>query len=467
MKNTIRCLALGVAISILAACVSTRQIRTDFPPTADGSQTATMPPPAGLSPVCDTGAPREGENRRVIEDYGQYVLGFAEFDDQGWSYDHDKQLQALQARLHADLRDPNYKDMDFVIMVFVHGWHHNAHDNDCNVQEARQMVSLASQQFDTAVEHDTVLHRKRRVFGIYVGWRGESVDAAGLRYTTVIDRRDVAEKVAKGSIRQLFANLHEEERAAIAAASDRTPADQKVPSPSQQARMYTNIVGHSFGGLIVFNSLSQQLINNLTAAREAACNHADNVATMDSWPDKVILINPAFEATRFEPLNRLADEAAECNYQPRHPTLMVITADDDRWTGAVFTAGRSVATVFEDYDDSTATSRSVERNANLRAIGFVNRYRTHRLCLQPNNPQEPVTAAQALTSVSTANPDKLAYRAVWVIGAPPDIVYGHNGFLYARRRHGKPEPYLLQWVAETHVAADQGISPPNTCGGWH
>ena len=168
----------------------------------------------------------------MFEDYGSFVLAFAEFDDQGWSYDGDRQLTALRARLEAELKDRAYYDSDFVVVLFVHGWHHNAHDNDCNVQEARQMVRIASEQFDAANKNGQ-FKRKRRVFGIYVGWRGESVNAAGLRYTTVIDRRDTAEKVAKGSVRQLLADLHEQQLIAQDAASDRSdPVDRA-------ARMYT------------------------------------------------------------------------------------------------------------------------------------------------------------------------------------------------------------------------------------
>jgi len=56
-----------------------------------------------------------------------------------------------------------------VVVLFVHGGHHNAHDNDCNVQEARQRVTHASQQFDAAVKPQVV--RQRRVIGIYVAAR--------------------------------------------------------------------------------------------------------------------------------------------------------------------------------------------------------------------------------------------------------------------------------------------------------
>jgi pimeloyl-ACP methyl ester carboxylesterase len=453
---------LAVLATTVCACTPIREIRTDIPNLAQavGSGSgAILTAPTQLPSECAVGSAAKGENHHVFEDYGSFVLAFAEFDDQGWSYDGDRQLAAIRARLESELKDPAYTDSDFVVVLFVHGWHHNAHDNDCNVQEARQMLRIASEQFDQAIK-DGHFKRKRRVFGIYVGWRGESVNALGLRYTTVIDRRDTAEKVAKGSVRQLLADLHEQQLIAQAAASDRTNAADRA------ARMYTTVIGHSFGGLIVFNALSQQLTSDLTAIADVVCTPGGVAGVTRPWPDLVVLINPAFEATRFEPLNRLADRAAGCGYQATHPLLMVITADNDHWTGGVFTAGREVTTLFEGYDESTAQSRAQERNSNLRAIGFVDRYRTHRLCLRTVGTNTFATLAPTLTSTSTADPRTVATRAVWVAGAPPEIIDGHNGFLYARRRGTVPQPYLLYWLVATHVDPANAVSAVNSCGTW-
>jgi pimeloyl-ACP methyl ester carboxylesterase len=430
---------------ILVGCVPIREIRTSFPPgTGGSSQTADiLSAPAPVPSSCDVGGTTSHENTRLIEDYGSYVLGFAEFDDQGWFYGDDAQLTALQRRLQTEVADKTYADMDFAVIVFVHGWHHNAHDNDCNVQEARQMVHIAAQQFDDAYANHLIA-RKRRVFGIYVGWRG------------------AAEKVAKGSVRQLFANLHEQQLAAQAAASDRKDARD------QADRMYTTIVGHSFGGLVVFNSLSQQLINDLTNDVQLYCSSgaADAAGVVSSWPDEVVLINPAFEGTRFEPVNRLADRLAASGYSAPIPLLTVVTADNDHWTGSVFTVARRFLTLFEGYDQSTATSANLERNANLRAIGFVERYRTHRLCLRQRSPSAYATVSPTPAPTSTADPQTISGRAAWVVGAPPDIVNGHDGFLYVRTRAGTPQPYLLDWLLALHVNRADALSGSNTCGSW-
>lgn len=456
-----KCLRLSplLAFAVFAACVPVRAIRIAPPATAavSSGDTTILASPI-LSSQCITGKKSPGEKLSSIEDYGSYVIGYAEFDDQGWSYSAESQLEAIRARLQAELQNPAYVEMDFSVIVFVHGWHHNAHDNDCNVQEMRQMISLSNARFKTAFDAGK-LKRQRRLFGIYAGWRGESVDAALLRYTTVLDRRNAAEKVAKGSIRQLLANLHAQERSARLASG----RDRKKDQVDWADRMFTTVVGHSFGGLIVFNGLSQYLIDDLTIA----CAGEVTALTGEEpsvWPDEVVLINPAFEASRFETLNRLAEQSANCRGLSKLPLLTVITADNDQWTGGNFTAARRILTLFEPYDDSTPEAREREKDANIHAIGFVKRYKTHRLCLERYKGPDGVDTLRAVVFPLDAAAPRPAgiTRQVWAVGAPKSIVNGHNGFLYAPSPSG-PQPYLLDWLVAMHIPASGVVTDQAKC----
>jgi pimeloyl-ACP methyl ester carboxylesterase len=450
MQNWQGLLVLLMA-SAVAACVPVRAIRTELPEQAGKpAGTVTALPAPRLAEACITGSEKPGEQLKVIEDYGSYVIGYAEFDDQGWSYSGESQLKAIQTRLQAEISNPEFAEIDFSVIVFVHGWHHNAHDNDCNVQEMRQMVSILSAQFDSAF-HAKKLQRRRRVFGIYAGWRGESVDAPLLRYSTVIDRRNAAEKVAKGSIRQLLANLHVQAIAARQATHRTNPIDVAD-------RMFTTVVGHSYGGLIVYNGLSQYLIDDLTTACTTGLTPAAG-APPSVWPDEVVLINPAFEASRFETLNRLAERSGECRGLTKLPLVTVITADNDQWTGKVFTMGRRISTTFEPYDVSTPEARRREKDSNIHAIGFVKRHQTHRLCLQSYE-----GAYRAIVyPIPPSVPGSVdVTRQVWVVGAPKNIVDGHNGFLFVRSSAG-PQPFLLQWLISMHIPGSNVVASEANC----
>ena len=92
----------------------------------------------------------------------------------------------------------------------------------------------------------------RHVVGIYVGWAGESINASGIKYTTVEDRKLTAQKVAQGSVRELLARLnHVRGRYGQAEKTD----------THRGTGMRMVSIGHSFGGLILFESLQQALIH--------------------------------------------------------------------------------------------------------------------------------------------------------------------------------------------------------------
>ena len=144
-----------------------------------------------------------------IEDYKDYWAGYVEFDDEGWLYDphgQPTQMQVVQARLGGELSDPRYDNTDFLIVSFVHGWHHNAHDTDCNVHEFRAMLKVANDRYAAEAANNPKMH-PRRIVGVYAGWRGESININGINVSTVLDRRNAAERVAKGDVRELFAQL--------------------------------------------------------------------------------------------------------------------------------------------------------------------------------------------------------------------------------------------------------------------
>src|SRR5271165_1454025 len=436
-------------LALLAAlgCTSITQIRTvePAPQDASGHPDILAPPSTDTAAFldCRTGSPAKGENLRIIEDYGNYVLGFAEFDDQGWGYKHDQQLAVINDRVDAELSNPALAGTDFLVLVFIHGWHHNAHDNDCNVQEFRQMVRIAAEGTEAA-RREHLLVKPRRVVGIYVGWRGESVAAPALRYLTVADRRDAAERVAKGSVRRLFANLHERQIRA-----------QRV----RVDRMRTVIIGHSFGGLVAYSALSQGVLNDLTLETSESPRLCDlwdprhaAITASPVWPDALILINPAFEASRFEEFDRLTKGLTPCVPPAQKsnrlvvPSVIVVTAANDIWTGKIFTAGRTASTVFEGYDRTNAEATQKERASNLHAIGFVKSYQTHHLDLTPNETPPRAVARLVPGAASPLN----AQSPVWVVVASEAVVNGHNGFLYTRPKDKNPSPYLANWLLDMY-----------------
>src|SRR5258706_8833478 len=139
----------------------------------------------------------------------RYNLLFAEFDDQGWA-DNTSQFEAVLNKVRDRLKSVGRPAHDCVdskhnnvnLLVFVHGWKHNAAFNDVNVASFRKVLR------EVAAAECRGAGSKRDVIGIYVGWRGAALDL-GEPFDSLSfwDRKSAATDVAQGSVRELFARL--------------------------------------------------------------------------------------------------------------------------------------------------------------------------------------------------------------------------------------------------------------------
>ena len=485
-----RLVALFLAAFLFSGCTSVAEIRTHH----DASDELIEIDADNPNKDCSASSTTSPARAHSIEDYKKYWAGFVEFDDEGWLYDphgQPTQMQVVQSRLKKELSDPQYANTDFLVVAFVHGWHHNANDTDCNVHEFRAMLKVANDRYEAARIINPKMH-PRRIVGVYAGWRGESIDIDGINVTTVLDRRNAAERVAKGDVRELFAQLRK-----LQIGESQKP--DAAGGPMRSDRMRTVVIGHSFGGLIAFHGMSPAVLNELTLTKpedgdqgcrptvyrppavqmqngervaKAESEAAEKEKTAPVFPDMLILINPAFEATRFESLHALMRPSGNCEYPEDRPKVVVVTADNDRATGPIFHAARKVLTLLEAYprEGDSGDDVSRERDANTHAIGFTQRYQTHRLCVIGEGPSKRAVAALTPPASPDWNLDK--YAPVWVVRAPPRIIDGHNGFFFAEREAGssKQEPYLLDWLVGLHLlgpgpkspvmTADNGCPPP-------
>src|SRR5918997_520354 len=91
-----------------------------------------------------------------IEHRPEYSLSVIEFDDQGWYHDV-AQRDALMGFLDETA------DEDLLIVVFVHGWKHNANAGDDNLRSFRSLLRDARESED---QRET----SRRVLGVYLAW---------------------------------------------------------------------------------------------------------------------------------------------------------------------------------------------------------------------------------------------------------------------------------------------------------
>jgi pimeloyl-ACP methyl ester carboxylesterase len=343
---------------------------------------------------------------------GPYQLAIVEFDDQGRCYDR-RQMDAVQSRLSSYTTDA-------IILTFVHGWKHDARTDDENLTTFLQVLG------ETARYESGQNTPPRPVLGVFVAWRGMSLyDRLGWsENVTFWDRQDAGRRVASGSVRELFGRL-------------RRYRDTRRSLGGSPALM---IVGHSFGGMIVYAALAQSLI-------EAAATPAG--AITPRFADLVLLVNPAIEGARYLPVHDLVKSGANQNQaqgilQP--PVFVCATARNDWATGLAFPFGNSWSLLLESY-----LGRE-ERQAMIHTIGHLPWMTTHLLS----------GGASAGDYSLKRRPNVPAARGLfWVVRAEPAVINGHNGI--------SKEPFL-HFVADlvfSHVAHSQGKAGPTSGLGLH
>lgn len=293
---------------------------------------------------------------------GEYYLSFIEFDDQGQLWDRE-QLHTVLSSYH-----PLAGIHDVLLVAFIHGWHHNADPEDGNIQEFRRLLTKLSQAESNG-------GTGRKVLGVYIGWRGESITMPVINATTFWERKNTAHKVGQQGVTEVLLRL--EEIVNVKAGMDRAE-----PQPLK-SRLVT--IGHSFGGAVLYTALQQILEDRFIDSRKYKTSTGD----ANGLGDLVVLMNPAFEALRYATLYDISQDYCRSYFPSQLPKLAILTSEADRATGWAFPLGRFFSTFFEthttlDRHNCTGIGKInpmeiAEGEADRHTVGHFEPYLTHRL----------------------------------------------------------------------------------------
>jgi pimeloyl-ACP methyl ester carboxylesterase len=390
-------------LALMAGCSSTVGYRFDAAGTCDLTVTTARSAPV----ACMTAS---------LEKHRQFDIAYVELTDQGL-FQNRAQFDRVRSLLDLE------KDKSINVVVFVHGWKHDARFDDFDAEAFRGnvMQTLAESAAKTGM----------RTLGIFVGWRGALWNAnSALQTPTFFDRKGAADHVARGATRELFAYLK-----ALRAASKQTAV----------RRIQLTLVGHSFGALIVYNAVAGSLADALSVATYPPQLGGPRQAA--EFADLVLLLNPAFEASRFEPVFQIAKSYGACGPTllpyaiNQRPLLISITSHADFATRVGFPVARSVNTLFQ-HEEWTSEDRAcagvtypdrIEKLANTHTIGHFERYRTHTLTLR-NTPasaeEEGLKHETAIDCKPFANPviENRNTFPLWnmFVEADANVINGHH-----------------------------------------
>jgi len=256
-----------------------------------------------------------------------------------------------------------------VLVTFVHGWHHKAKVCDENLSCYRRvMQGLVERKDDRA--------NKGPVFGIYVGWRGDSLH----KYTALsfYNRKAAAQHVGSLGGRDLLLQI----------GATQKELDREVRTATGGQHFVNAVtVGHSFGGALVYSAVEALEVSEYQTKHGVgypSCNGGPK-PVREGIGDLVILVNPAFEAWRYRDFAKDLESAG--NYSPeQRPILLTVASTADDAVGKAFPAGRLLWILWHPWAWSTAA-------AQVTGLGHYAPYTTHQLVY--DGPQEkPVEPAK-------------------------------------------------------------------------
>lgn len=169
-----------------------------------------------------------------------------EFDDQGELWD-DRQLATCLNAIHdaPNGRSDGSPTGPLNVVVFVHGWTHDARESDDNVQAFREvLVRRARAECRIAEIHGL---KPEPIIGVFLGWRGRSLSFPFLWRFSFFSRRAAASRVGGLSATETLLSI----------------ASQVSARPDDS---HTIIVGHSLGALVVERALAQAFLGVLLSS---------------------------------------------------------------------------------------------------------------------------------------------------------------------------------------------------------
>jgi hypothetical protein len=301
------------------------------------------------------------------EDAG-FKIGFVEFDDQGWFHNHE-QFEAVKDKVEKALGVDGDESTPAILVAFTHGWRHTAaacdRDVVCFREVLRGLAVYEEERARLCGNRENPNCAKRMVIGVMTGWRGAPIgeDTGPLENLNVLSfysRKRTAHLIGQsGYVSTVVGWLNQLHR--------RLPANSRLV-----------LAGHSFGGAMLFSSVAGVLNQQVAEARYRPGR--PDLFDCDSFDpagigDLVVLLNPAFEALRYDSIHDRSRDLVNC--KPRRTLMLTLASETDRYNSIAFTLGRTLGTLFQRFPAPK------QRSQSRRAVGHHDDFQTHTLTRNP------------------------------------------------------------------------------------
>jgi len=340
MKKSLSLILLAVLPFLLISCMTHDPYRTEVIDANSPTQTL-------LPCIWEEGSGDEFEHcekqaliKGLADTLSEYQLAFAEFDDQGLLHNPDNVRKILkeyknivqQAALTDDGRQAIQK---VILLVYVYGWHHNAQYGDSNVESFRELLYKAATYFNPAQVTENSRTQKVKVLGLYVGWRGESIETDYVNMLTFFDRKNTSHEVGTQGLTSLMLQVEDVMKVDVNGQYKKLEKDKIIS------------IGHSFGAAALFSATGP-----LLAERAISTQRQAGIGNMEGFGDLTILMNPAFEAMKVLSLFQLYQNNCLPYGLNQPPRLITMSSQTDWPVKNGFPIGRRLGILFEEHSEN-------------------------------------------------------------------------------------------------------------------
>ena len=227
-----------------------------------------------------------------------YSYAYVEFNDKG-DFADETQVDLVLADLRARVAQT-----DTVILVYVHGWNHDARENDTNVACFDELLKATAimQAAYTARGGKT----PRGVYGVFVGWPGLVYDDVR-QLATFFGRQSAADRVGeRGDLLNLFSRISRIRHETVSRTA-KSPQTKFV------------IVSHSLGARLTYRALRPVMQSAMS----------DNHSRSPFLADIAVMVNPALSADEHASLARMVEHQTQPGTDRAQPRFVIATSESD------------------------------------------------------------------------------------------------------------------------------------------
>ena len=318
---------------------------------------------------------------------------------------HRRPNAALRPECSRPAIFPDAVEKPKLVILFVHGWTHFASHDDVKDDHF--------EKFAAQIKTIALSRQDKQVVGVYVTWNASTGSAMDV--FSFWSRKGISDRITQS--------------AAVTKIVGAISASRGVSGHRDQFVA----IGHSFGARMLFAAVNAPLVLAVNKAYRPGALYT----AIDSVADAVLLLNPAFEASRYATINSFMrnEETFSCD---QRPLTIIVSTDNDSATGWYFPIGQSLSFLSDQrakatvgnyspyFTHSLKRSTAIECSSSAPSESYFERQTGLCLKRETDYHYRPGFAGKR-SDWAQVLPEKQSCNPFWVVTTNKEVIDEHGG----------------------------------------